>query len=350
MEEIFNDQLSFADLDADKYLEFRRSHADRRINAMDRLDDRLVDELVLICRPYYHSKARSGRPYLSLESMVRIHLLQISLNLSDLEMESYLMSDMVARRFCRLTFSRLGVSDSSILRFRRFIEQHGFAQKFLQRTIDIATEMGVCSQESVSADATFIDAPGSTKNQAHARDPEMASGKKAETWHFGMKEHIIACALSGIIQKAVAGPANEHDVTRLVDLLNGSETNVFLDSGYTGCYKRTDIKALKMNSVSWHVAAKPSTWKKELACSERIGGKIGEALVTVVNLARQLEHSKASIRCSVEWCFLWLKRIYGYSKTRYRGLHKNHSRAMMLFGLYNWYRLNKWQERLRESC
>ena len=64
MEEIFNDQLSFADLDADKYLEFRRSHADRRINAMDRLDDRLVDELVLICRPYYHSKARSGRPYL----------------------------------------------------------------------------------------------------------------------------------------------------------------------------------------------------------------------------------------------------------------------------------------------
>ena len=134
------------------------------------------------------------------------------------------MSDMVARRFCRLTFSRLGVSDSSILRFRRFIEQHGFAQKFVQRTIDIATEMGVCSQESVSADATFIDAPGSTKNQAHARDPEMASGKKAETWHFGMKDHIIACALSGIIQKAVAGPAasNSQNGTEFLSSWNGS--------------------------------------------------------------------------------------------------------------------------------
>lgn len=127
------------------------------------------------------------------------------------------MSDMVARRFCRLSFSRLGVSDSSILRFRRLIEEHGFAQKFLQRTIDIATEMGACSQESVSADATFIDAPSSTKNQANARDLEMASGKKAETWHFGMKEHITVCTSSGIIQKTVAGPANEHDVTRLAD-------------------------------------------------------------------------------------------------------------------------------------
>ena len=42
----------------------------------------------------------------------------------------------------------------------------------------------------VAADGTFIEAPSSTKNKAHARDPEMASGKKANTWHFGMKEHI----------------------------------------------------------------------------------------------------------------------------------------------------------------
>lgn len=48
MEEVFNGQLSFSDIEAEKYLEFRRSHADRRINAMDRLDDRLVDELVFL--------------------------------------------------------------------------------------------------------------------------------------------------------------------------------------------------------------------------------------------------------------------------------------------------------------
>jgi len=49
--------------------------------------------------------------------------------------------------------------------------------------------------------------------------------------------------------------------------------------------------------------------------------------VECVNVKRQLEHAKASVRCSIEWCFLWLKRIYGYAKVRYRGLAKNRSRA-----------------------
>jgi len=89
----------------------------------------------------------------------------------------------------------------------------------------------------LTADGTFIEAPSSTKNKAHARDPEMASGKKANTWHFGMKEHIAACSESGIIYGTVAAPANEHDITHLGDLLKGLEKKVFLDSGYSGCRK-----------------------------------------------------------------------------------------------------------------
>lgn len=96
----------------------------------------------------------------------------------------------------------------------------------------------------VAADGTFIEAPSSTKNKAHARDPEMASGKKANTWHFGMKEHIAACSESGIIYGTVAAPANEHDITHLGDLLKGLEKKVFLDSGYIGCHKRAEIQAI----------------------------------------------------------------------------------------------------------
>ena len=46
IEEIFSYQFSFADIEADKYIEYRRSHADPRIHAMDRLTDDVVDELV----------------------------------------------------------------------------------------------------------------------------------------------------------------------------------------------------------------------------------------------------------------------------------------------------------------
>ena len=156
---------------------------------MDRLTDDVINELIQLCLPHYHIKAgetvQQGRPYTRLETMVRVHLLQVSLNLSDPEMESYLASDMVARNFCRVSSTRLFISDSTILRFRHFIEQQGLAQKFLERTVNLAAEAGACSFDMVAADGTFIEAPSSTKNKAHARDPEMASGKKANTWHFG---------------------------------------------------------------------------------------------------------------------------------------------------------------------
>ena len=320
MEELFNGQLSFADIEAEKFLQIRRTHADRRVNAMDRLTDDVINELIQLCLPHYHIKAgetvQQGRPYTRLETMVRVHLLQVSLNLSDPEMESYLASDMVARSFCRVSSTRLFISDSTILRFRHFIDQYGLAQKFLERTVNLAVEAGACSFEMVAADGTFIEAPSSTKNKAHARDPEMASGKKANTWHFGMKEHIAACS----------------------------------ESGYIGCHKRAEIQAIPFKDVSWYIAARPSAWKKELSISENFGGELGQALVECVNVKRQLEHAKASVRCSIEWCFLWLKRIYGYAKVRYRGLAKNHSRALTLFALYDCNRLRKWCAPPRLPC
>lgn len=53
-----------------------------------------------------------------LEMMVRLHLLQISLNYSDLQMEVYLTSNVAARLFCRVPSGRTTVSDTSLLRFR----------------------------------------------------------------------------------------------------------------------------------------------------------------------------------------------------------------------------------------
>ena len=57
MEELFDGQLSFADIDAEKFLQVRRAHADRRVNAMDRLTDDVINELIQLCLPHYHIKA-----------------------------------------------------------------------------------------------------------------------------------------------------------------------------------------------------------------------------------------------------------------------------------------------------
>ena len=50
------------------------------------------------------------------------------------------------------------------------------------------------------------------------------------------------------------------------------------------------------------------------------------------------------MRFKVEWAFLWLKRIYGYAKTRCRGIDKNLTRVLTLFSLYNWYRIWRWRQ------
>ena len=60
MEELFNGQLSFADIDAEKFLHVRRAHADRRVNAMDRLTDDVINELIQLPASLPHQSRRDG--------------------------------------------------------------------------------------------------------------------------------------------------------------------------------------------------------------------------------------------------------------------------------------------------
>ena len=48
---------------------------------------------------------------------------------------------------------------------------------------------------------------------------------------------------------------------------------------------------------------------------------------------------KSSIRSKVEHPFLTLKRLWGFTKVRYRGLAKNANRAFAMLAMIN---LNKW--------
>ena len=51
---------------------------------------------------------------------------------------------------------------------------------------------------------------------------------------------------------------------------------------------------------------------------------------------RQAESRKASVRAKVEHPFLIVKRDFGFTKTRYRGLAKNRHHLQMLFASANW--------------
>ncbi|SOT99310.1 transposase [Xanthomonas arboricola pv. fragariae] len=111
----------------------------------------------------------------------------------------------------------------------------------------------------------------------------------------------------------VAGVAVTHT------LLHGKEDSVFGDSGYTGADKREELQACK---AAFFIAARPSTM-------QAIGNKRERAR------EQRWEHFKPSVRAKVEHPFRVIKRQFGYTKVRYRGLAKNTAQVLTLFALSN---------------
>ena len=72
-------------------------------------------------------------------------------------------------------------------------------------------------------DATIIDAPSSTKNDAGARDPEMSFTKKGNDWYFGMKAHF------GVVHSLETSTGSVHDSRVWNELLHCEETSVWAD-------------------------------------------------------------------------------------------------------------------------
>ena len=54
-------------------------------------------------------------------------------------------------------------------------------------------------------------------------------------------------------------------------------------------------------------------------------------------VARAKNRSKSKVRARVEHVFAVVKRLWGFTKVRYRGLAKNATRAFVALGLANIY-------------
>lgn len=110
--------------------------------------------------------------------------------------------------------------------------------------------------------------------------------------------------------------ANVHDSHMLTELLHGNETRVWGDAAYRG-------QTTKIREAAPHAAdftARHSARKKDLSKRERA-----------------LHRTKARVRSRVEHVFHVVKRIFGFTKVRYRGIAKNAHRLVVNFALANLY-------------
>jgi IS5 family transposase len=274
--------------------------------------------LTTLIEPHY-PKGKTGRPPFAIATMLRIHFMQQWFGLSDPAMEEALHDVPMYREFARIGSGLVRLPDeSTILRFRHLLEHHGLAAQMLAGVNELLRDKGLMLKAGTVVDATLITAPSSTKNASGERDPQMHQTKKGNQWYFGMKAHIGTDAESGLVHSVIATAANIADINVAAALLHGQESAAFGDAGYQGIDKREAARG-----PIWHVAMRAGLRRKLDPSSP------WQAML------EQAEQLKASIRAKVEHAFRVLKRQFGYTKVRYRGITKNAAQLMTLFALGN---------------
>jgi IS5 family transposase len=271
-------------------------------------------ELCALIEPVY-PKPGNGRPPVGLERMLRIYFLQHWFNLSDPAVEEALYESASMRAFAGIDLGREPAPDeTTVCKFRHLLERHDLGTRVFQEVGRYLQQRGMKVSSGTIVDATIITAPSSTKNASGQRDPEMRQVRKGTQWYFGMKAHVGVDKKYKLIHAVAASPANVRDSVMLPELLHGRETHVWGDSAYIG--QTEVIEALAPD-------AKDLTQKR------------GRGYKYLTPRQRILNRARSRVRARAEHAIGVFKRIFGFTKVRYRGLAKNAHRLFVACALAN---------------
>lgn len=311
-------QASFADLADDG--QRRRSRRAKFLDSMDAIVP--WAEWTALVEPHYPDGRRGRRPF-GCERMLRMYLLQVWFSLSDEGCEDAVLDSRAMQRFVGVDTMSEQVPDATTLcKFRHLLERERLGERMLSELAAILQDRGVMMRGGSIVDATFVEAPSSTKNASRSRDPEAHQAKKGNNWHFGYKAHAGADAGTGLVHTVEVTAANVSDVAVAHRLLRPDDAFCYADAGYTGVAKRPEVAGdPALSSVEFKVARRRSVVP---------GRNHPEA-----SWEPGIETALSRVRSRVEHPFHVVKDVFGLRKTRYRGLAKNRNMLSVAFALAN---------------
>ena len=119
-----------------------------------------------------------------------------------------------------------------------------------------------------------------------------------------------------LVRSAQVTAAHENDKHSIPELLHGEERRMYGDSAY---HNRKDLLASKVQHAKDFTNGR-TRWK----------GWVDEE-------ATRKNQTESRVRAKVEHVFAVVKRQWGFTKVRYRGLAKNATRAFVALALANLY-------------
>jgi len=283
---------------------------DPRMTArLDQLDKAVPwDKLAAPIRATYSNTGDAGgRPNVPVEMMLKVMMLQKWFNLSDPMAEGMLRDRISFRRFVGIGLSDDVIDETSLVRFRARLRDHGLTAALFDAVAMHLKEAGLIVNEGTLVDATIIEAPrGQTREDGvtHSKDPAATFTKKGGRTYHGYKAHIATDG-NGVITDYRFDTAAPHD-SRHADELMANEPDggsVFADSAYMDARRKAALE------------------KRGVFCGIIERRVRGQAELT----REQKEHNKlcSRFRAFVEHPFAWMKRGGSLRRTRYRGLARN---------------------------
>lgn len=269
-----------------------------------------------IIRPYYPDGKR-GRPPIGIETMLRMYFLQVWFTLSDEKIEDAIYDSYAFRRFMGISFIEQQAPDATTLcLFRNLLQEYALTIQMFEYINTALDNKGLIMHGGSIIDASIINAPHSTKNEQHQRDPEMGSTKKNGQWHFGAKLHIGVDAGAGYIHDFDTTSANVSDINIAYELLRPDDHVVYGDAGFIGLEKREEMQE-DYPDIQYQINIKRSTIPK-MSNGQR------------EPWALYIESRKSAVRNKAEHPFHIIKDIFGFRKTPYKGLLKLEARLAAL--------------------
>jgi len=223
------------------------------------------------------------------------------------------------RRVARLELADDAMPDeTTTFKFLHLFENHGLTTQMMDIINDPLEQRGQLPKGCSILDATVAHAPPSTKNEDTQCDLEMHQTKKGRQWYFGMKAHAGAGVNSGPVHTVPVTPTNASDTGQLPHLVCEDDQAAFGDKkGYVN----NELKGL--------VRQLDAFWGLPLKASK---------LHPLTGENKFLNHRmSSSIHVRVEHVFRVIKRPFGYTKVRYKGIAKNAAQVFSRLGLTNLY-------------
>ena len=255
--------------------------------------------------------AREGRPSYPPLTMVKALLLEQWYNLSDPEMEEALGDRISFRRFVGLGLQDDTPDHSTISRFRGALEERGLSERLFQELGAQLERLGLVLKQGTLMDATLVEAqvkkaPMSAGRGAKSpKDPdaEWSGGRPGRRSHFGYKVHVGVDAGSGLVRRAKLTSARVYESAVADELVSCDEGEVYGDRAYESKRRREWLRSQGIGDMIMHRSHKH---QRELPEWQKLHNEL-------IRPRRAL----------VEKVFGTLKRSYGYSRVRYRGLGRN---------------------------